>query len=230
MDNMNLSKISQPVMVNALLDLSQYNEKKKAESEQAREKYKTLVAELHDNFDKPTSLYGLESRIVDLLEFVSIEDLQKEFVFFNKMADDFEKKSELLKKKIETDFDKTKIQGDILRERERDKLIDDASSIINCQSQALKVAVIFGTAIKEKERQDEQERREIVGTKLRMIREMKGLNQADLAKMLGTTPSLIANYEAGRREPTIKNLIKLVKSLNISSDWLLDIPTPIYEK
>lgn len=226
LDNMNLQN-SPPIFVNTLLDLSQYNEKKKAESEQAREKYKTLVAELHDNFDKPASLYGVESRIIDLLEFVSIEDLQNEFTFFNEKARDFEKKSELLKMKIETDFEK---QGDISREQERDKLIDDANKLIDCQCQALKVAVIFGTAIKEKERRDEKQRREIVGTKLRMIREMKGLSQADVAKMLGTTPSLIANYESGRREPTIKNLIKLVKLLNISSDWLLDIPMPTYEK
>lgn len=226
LDNMNLQN-SPPIFVNALLDLSQYNEKKKAESEQASVKYKNLVAELHDNFDKPASLYGVESRIIDLLEFVSIEDLQNEFTFFNEKARDFEKKSELLKMKIETDFEK---QGDISREQERDKLIDDANKLIDCQCQALKVAVIFGTAIKEKERRDEKQRREIVGTKLRMIREMKGLSQADVAKMLGTTPSLIANYESGRREPTIKNLIKLVKLLNISSDWLLDIPMPTYEK
>ena len=230
MTDINSQKITQPVIVNSLLDLSQYNEKKKAESEQAKAKFKALVAELHNNFDNPTSLYGLESQIIDLLDFVSIGDLQNEFSFFDKTADDFEKKSELIKKKIETDFDKTKIQGDVSRERDRDKLIDNANRLIDCQSQALKIAVIFITAIKEKERRDEQKRREIVGTKIRMIREMKGLNQADVAKMLGVTPSLIANYESGRREPTIKNLIKLVKLLNISSDWLLDIPMPIYEK
>lgn len=225
MDNMNV----QPVLVQSLLDFSQYNEKKKAESEQVRAKYRTLITELHNNFDKPTSLYGVESRIVDFLEFVSIEELQKEFEFFNKLADDFEKKSKLLKKEIENDFDKTKIQGDVLREQKRDELIDDANKIIDRQIQALKVAVIFGTAIKEKERRDEQNRREIVGTKIRMIREMKGLSQADVARMIGTTPSLIANYESGRREPTIKNLIKLATVLNISSDWLLDIPTPKYQ-
>ena len=230
MTDINSQKIPQPVIVNSLLDLSQYNEKKKAESEQAKAKFKALVAELHNNFDNPTSLYGLESQIIDLLDFVSIGDLQNEFSFFDKTADDFEKKSELIKKKIETDFDKTKIQGDVSREGDRDKLIDNANRLIDCQSQALKIAVIFSTAIKEKERRDEQKRREIVGTKIRMIREMKGLNQADVAKMLGVTPSLIANYESGRREPTIKNLIKLVKLLNISSDWLLDIPMPIYEK
>ena len=230
MTDINSQKIPQPVIVNSLLDLSQYNEKKKAESEQAKAKFKALVAELHNNFDNPTSLYGLESQIIDLLDFVSIGDLQNEFSFFDKTADDFEKKSELIKKKIETDFDKTKIQGDVSRERDRDKLIDNANRLIDCQSQASKIAVIFITAIKEKERRDEQKRREIVGTKIRMIREMKGLNQADVAKMLGVTPSLIANYESGRREPTIKNLIKLVKLLNISSDWLLDIPMPIYEK
>ena len=229
LDNLNLSNVPKEVLVNTLLDFTEYNEKKKAETENARAKYKSIVSELHNNFDKPALLYGLESQIIDLLEFITIEDLQNEFEFFNNMADDFEKKSFLMKNKIETDFDKTKIQGDILRERERDKLIDDANKIIDCQSQALKVAVIFGTAIKEKERQDEYKRREIVGTKLRMIREMKRLTQADVAKLIGTTNSLIANYESGRREPTIKNLIKLATVLNISLDWLLDIPTPHYQ-
>lgn len=57
--------------------------------------------------------------------------------------------------------------------------------------------------------------------RLRIIREMSGLTQSELARKAGCEPSNIAHMEAGRREPNFANLVKLVKALGISADVLL---------
>lgn len=64
------------------------------------------------------------------------------------------------------------------------------------------------------------------GSRLRGIREMSGLSQAELAKKTSLQPSSIAHFEAGRREPNLENLIKLVKALGISADVLLGTARP----
>lgn len=73
---------------------------------------------------------------------------------------------------------------------------------------------------------DEQERRKQFGARLRMIRTLRGLTQAEVAKVLGINKSTVTLYENGRTEPSLKNLVLLARTLNVSADWLLDLPTP----
>ncbi len=47
------------------------------------------------------------------------------------------------------------------------------------------------------------------------------MSQTELAKKTGLEPSAISHYECGRRVPSLKNLIKLAKALNVSVNVLL---------
>lgn len=70
----------------------------------------------------------------------------------------------------------------------------------------------------------DEERRKQVGARVRMMRQLLGLTQADLAKKIGVTNQAIATYEKGKREATYKNLIGLSRALGVTTDWLLGEP------
>ena len=55
----------------------------------------------------------------------------------------------------------------------------------------------------------DEERRKDFGARIRIMRKSLGLTQA------------ITTYETGIREPSFKNLIKLSRVLNVTTDWLL---------
>ena len=70
----------------------------------------------------------------------------------------------------------------------------------------------------------DEERRKQFGSRVRMIRQLLGLTQAELVKKIGVTNQAIATYEKGKREATYKNLIGLSRALNVTTDWLLGEP------
>ena len=57
--------------------------------------------------------------------------------------------------------------------------------------------------------------------RLRQAREERGISATYLAEMLQVHQSTIANWEAGRREITSDNLMKLADVLEFSTDYLL---------
>lgn len=63
----------------------------------------------------------------------------------------------------------------------------------------------------------------IFGTRLRMLRESKGLMQKDLAKLSGISANLISNWELGFGRPSVDKLRILCRALNCSSDLLLGL-------
>ena len=67
----------------------------------------------------------------------------------------------------------------------------------------------------------EQERRRQVGARIKEIRQHIGLTQAEVAQKLGIAKQSVTNYESGKSEPTIRNLIALATVLNVSTDYLL---------
>lgn len=67
----------------------------------------------------------------------------------------------------------------------------------------------------------DEERRKDFGARIRIMRKSLGLTQADLAKKIGVTKQAITTYETGIREPSFRNLIKLSRVLNVTTDWLL---------
>ncbi|RKD32297.1 helix-turn-helix domain-containing protein [Thermohalobacter berrensis] len=59
-------------------------------------------------------------------------------------------------------------------------------------------------------------------SRLKLLREEKGLRQEDLAKILNISRQSISNYEKGVRFPNDEELIKkLAKFFNVSIDYLL---------
>lgn len=75
----------------------------------------------------------------------------------------------------------------------------------------------------------EEERRKLFGERVKMIRKLRGFTRAEFAKQIGVSRPLIAAYETGTREPSIKNLIALVQTLNIDSNWLLGLSPQLSE-
>jgi transcriptional regulator with XRE-family HTH domain len=60
-----------------------------------------------------------------------------------------------------------------------------------------------------------------VGQRLRTVRTKRGLTQQELANLLGTNQSHIANVERGERGVTIHQIVKLAKALQVSTDEIL---------
>ena len=62
--------------------------------------------------------------------------------------------------------------------------------------------------------------------KLRQIRMSLGLSQSEMLERLGFGETLfrsnVSQYELGRREPPLKLLLAYARSVNISTDYLID--------
>lgn len=67
----------------------------------------------------------------------------------------------------------------------------------------------------------EQERRRQVGARIREIRQHIGLTQAEVAEKLGIAKQSVTNYESGKTDPSIRNLIALASVLGVTTDYLL---------
>lgn len=67
----------------------------------------------------------------------------------------------------------------------------------------------------------EAERRRAVGARIKAMRKKIGLTQAEVAKKLGIASQSVTNYESGKTDPSIRNLISLAAVLDVSIDYLL---------
>ena len=68
-----------------------------------------------------------------------------------------------------------------------------------------------------------------IATSLKRFRKKFGLNQKEVAKLLGITSQAYQNYEYGKGSPTAAAIIKLAQEFNVTSDYLLglsDSPQP----
>lgn len=61
----------------------------------------------------------------------------------------------------------------------------------------------------------------MLAQRLRELRKIKGLTQAQLAGQLEVSPSAVGMYEQGRREPDHETLGRLCTIFHVSSDFLL---------
>ena len=57
--------------------------------------------------------------------------------------------------------------------------------------------------------------------RLKELKKLYNLTQADLANVLGTKQQQISRYETEERELKASQIIELCKHYNISADWLL---------
>lgn len=60
-----------------------------------------------------------------------------------------------------------------------------------------------------------------LSTKLKELRMSHNLSQADVAKKLGISPSIISGYETSERTPSTENLLALAYLYKCSTDYLL---------
>lgn len=58
---------------------------------------------------------------------------------------------------------------------------------------------------------------------IRELREDRGLKQADVASVLGTTQQVYSRYEKGINEMPIRHLITLSRFYGVSSDYILGL-------
>lgn len=56
-----------------------------------------------------------------------------------------------------------------------------------------------------------------------LAREHAKLNQKELAKILGISPSTLNGYEKGNHDPKSDGLIKIAKACNVTTDYLLGL-------
>lgn len=60
----------------------------------------------------------------------------------------------------------------------------------------------------------------MLGDRLKELREDKGLNQDQLADMLGITRSAVSSYETNVNLPSLEIAVKIANIFNISLDYL----------
>jgi transcriptional regulator with XRE-family HTH domain len=57
--------------------------------------------------------------------------------------------------------------------------------------------------------------------RLKRVRELRGLSQAELAKKAGLQPTAISHFETGSRSPSFDNLRRLADALTVTTDFLM---------
>lgn len=62
---------------------------------------------------------------------------------------------------------------------------------------------------------------DIFPQRLRAARELRGMNQSDLARRAGLQASAISHFETGARKPSFDNLKRLADALKATTDYLL---------
>ena len=62
-----------------------------------------------------------------------------------------------------------------------------------------------------------------IGNRIRKYRENRGLNQKELAKLIGVSNSRVSNWEQGINRPDADILAEICKALNVSPSELLDV-------
>lgn len=69
-----------------------------------------------------------------------------------------------------------------------------------------------------------------IGERIRTIRKAKGLTQKDLAVLSGTSEITVRQYETGKRQPRIEQLILIADALGVSSGELIGVDDSPYDK
>ena len=62
---------------------------------------------------------------------------------------------------------------------------------------------------------------DIFPQRLRAARELRDLNQAELARRAGLQASAVSHFETGARKPSFDNLKRLADALIVTTDYLL---------
>ena len=69
----------------------------------------------------------------------------------------------------------------------------------------------------------------MIGNRIKLLREEKGIKQEELANKISVSPSAIGMYETNKREPINEISLKIANFFGVSTDYLLgktDIRNP----
>ena len=64
---------------------------------------------------------------------------------------------------------------------------------------------------------------EIVGKRLKILRQNKGLKQSDLANYLGIAQATYSAFETGKNDLSVQTLFRISDFYKISTDWILGL-------
>lgn len=62
---------------------------------------------------------------------------------------------------------------------------------------------------------------EYLGDKLKKLRETAGLQQVQVAKLLGLERTTVYHYEYGDRQPSLDTLVRYAEIFHVTTDYLL---------
>ena len=63
----------------------------------------------------------------------------------------------------------------------------------------------------------------VIADKIKMLREKRGITQAELAKSLGLTRAGVNAWEMGISVPSTQYVVELARFFGVSTDYLLDL-------
>ena len=66
-----------------------------------------------------------------------------------------------------------------------------------------------------------------IAERLKEGMELRGMKQADLARITGISKGSLSSYLSGRYAPKRDSLFKLAKALNVSDEWLMGADVPM---
>ena len=72
---------------------------------------------------------------------------------------------------------------------------------------------------------DKNKKKGAIGSRLRLARDMAGLSQAQVAKMLSLHRPSVSEIEAGRRTVSAEELSKLAEIYDVKLNWLMGLDT-----
>lgn len=62
----------------------------------------------------------------------------------------------------------------------------------------------------------------MLNERIRELRTSSGLSQVELAEKLGISKQSVSNWENDNIQPSIEMLLKIARTFNVSTDYLLD--------
>ena len=67
----------------------------------------------------------------------------------------------------------------------------------------------------------------MIADRIKLLREMGGMTQAELARKLGVTRSGVNAWEMGITTPSTQYIVELALLFRVSTDYLLDMPSTV---
>lgn len=204
-----MAKVQNAIPVETMFDTERIIEKSDAET------FKWFRMTCYNYGALPTLKYHLHQRAGKLND----DDLIREQEYFLKEAE----KSEKERDKRQKQFQELKGKTDPESQKKLIGVVESLDDFAYRAHMERVFADTFANAIEENAQAAENFRKIKVGEKLKAARLAKGFSQTEFGKMIGVTKGTVSLYESGIREPPIKTLILIAKSLQISLDELFEL-------